>query len=73
VAAAWEQALAAQVPVLIEFKTDPNVPPLPPHIKLEQAKKFATTLLKGDPDEAGVIVQTAKQVLAGVLPGGGRK
>ncbi|WPC26594.1 thiamine pyrophosphate-requiring protein [Pseudomonas moraviensis] len=69
VAAAWEQALASEVPVLIEFKTDPNVPPLPPHIKLEQAKKFATTLLKGDPDEAGVIMQTAKQVLGSVLPG----
>ncbi|VVQ25591.1 Putative thiamine pyrophosphate-containing protein YdaP [Pseudomonas fluorescens] len=69
VAAAWEKALASEVPVVIEFKTDPNVPPLPPHIKLEQAKKFATTLLKGDPDEAGVIVQTAKQVLGAVLPG----
>jgi pyruvate dehydrogenase (quinone) len=69
VAGAWEQALASDVPVLIEFKTDPNVPPLPPHIKLEQAKKFATTLLKGDPDEAGILVQTAKQVLSSVLPG----
>lgn len=69
VAAAWEQALASEVPVVIEFKTDPNVPPLPPHIKLEQAKKFASTLLKGDTDEAGVIVQTAKQVLGTVLPG----
>ena len=73
VAAAWDQALASDVPVLLEFKTDPDVPPLPPHIKLEQAKKFATTLLKGDPDEAGVIVQTAKQVLASVLPGGAKK
>ncbi|CAI8801538.1 hypothetical protein EMIT0P2_10559 [Pseudomonas sp. IT-P2] len=45
------------------------MPPLPPHIKLEQAKKFASTLLKGDTDEAGVIVQTAKQVLGTVLPG----
>jgi pyruvate dehydrogenase (quinone) len=69
VAAAWERALAADRPVLIEFKTDPNVPPLPPHIKLEQAKKFASTLLKGDPDQAGIIVQTAKQVLGSVLPG----
>lgn len=69
VAAAWERALAADRPALIEFKTDPNVPPLPPHIKLEQAKKFASTLLKGDPDQAGIIVQTAKQVLGSVLPG----
>ncbi|MHC8406746.1 thiamine pyrophosphate-requiring protein [Pseudomonas sp. TMB3-21] len=73
VAAAWEQALASEVPVVIEFKTDPNVPPLPPHIKLEQAKKFATTLLRGDPDQAGIIVQTAKQVLSSVLPGGSKK
>lgn len=73
VAAAWDQALASDVPVLIEFKTDPDVPPLPPHIKLNQARRFATTLLKGDPDEAGVIVQTAKQVLASVLPGGAKK
>ncbi|MBA6115207.1 thiamine pyrophosphate-requiring protein [Pseudomonas putida] len=69
VASAWEQALAADCPVLIEFKTDPNVPPLPPHITLEQAKAFAGTLLKGDPDEAGIIVQAAKQVLGAVLPG----
>jgi pyruvate dehydrogenase (quinone) len=73
VAGAWEQALASDVPVLIEFKTDPDVPPLPPHIKLEQARKFASTLLKGDPDEAAVIVQTAKQVLASILPGGAKK
>ncbi|MGS7252901.1 thiamine pyrophosphate-requiring protein [Pseudomonas anuradhapurensis] len=66
---AWERALAADRPVLIEFKTDPNVPPLPPHIKLEQAKKFASSLLKGDPDQAGVILQTARQVLSSVLPG----
>ena len=69
VAAAWEQALAADTPVLIEFKTDPNVAPLPPHITLEQARKFATTLFKGDPDEAGMITQTAKQVLGALLPG----
>lgn len=68
VAAAWEQALASEVPVLIEFKTDPNVPPLPPHISLDQAKKFATTLLKGDPDQSGILLQTAKQVLGAVLP-----
>ncbi len=69
VAAAWEQALASDTPVLIEFKTDPNVAPLPPHITLEQARKFATTLFKGDPDEAGIITQTAKQVLGALLPG----
>ena len=69
IADAWDRALSADRPTVVEAVTDPNVPPLPPHIKLEQAKKFATTLLKGDPDEAGVIMQTAKQVLGAVLPG----
>lgn len=68
VAGAWEQALASECPVLIEFKTDPDVPPLPPHIKLEQAKAFASTLLQGDPDQMGIIKQTAKQVLSRILP-----
>ena len=69
VATAWETALAADRPVLIEFRTDPDVPPLPPHIKLEQAKKFASTLLQGDPNERGIVVETAKQVLSSLLPG----
>ncbi len=69
VAAAWEEALAADRPVLLEFKTDPNVPPLPPHLKLAQAKAYASVLLQGDPDQGGIIRQTAKQVLGSVMPG----
>ncbi len=68
VAAAWDQAFAADRPVLIEFKSDPDVPPLPPHIKLEQAKKFATALLHGDPNQAGIIKQSVKQVMSKVMP-----
>jgi len=67
--AAWDEAFAADRPVVIEAKTDPNVPPLPPHVTLQQAKAFATTLLKGDPDEGSVLLETAKQVLCAVLPG----
>ncbi|HXR88363.1 MAG TPA: thiamine pyrophosphate-requiring protein [Stellaceae bacterium] len=69
VAAAWEEALAADRPVLIEFKTDPEVPPLPPHITLKQAKAFASSLAKVDPDERSIILNTARQVLASVMPG----
>ena len=41
---AWDEALAADRPVVLEVKTDPEVPPLPPHISLEEAKKFTETL-----------------------------
>ncbi|MGN6087139.1 thiamine pyrophosphate-requiring protein [Trinickia sp.] len=66
---AWDEALAAGRPVVLEIKTDPEVPPLPPHITLVQARKFARTLMEGDPEEGSVIVNTAKQVMASVLPG----
>ncbi|MDR5740773.1 thiamine pyrophosphate-requiring protein [Caballeronia sp. LZ016] len=68
-AAVWDEALASDRPVVIEVKTDPNVPPLPPHFTLQQAKAFATTLFEGDPDQGNVIVDTARQVLGAVLPG----
>jgi len=66
---AWEQALAAERPVVLEVKTDPEVPPLPPHITFQQAMHYSQMLLKGDPREAGVIKGTARQVLSAILPG----
>jgi pyruvate dehydrogenase (quinone) len=66
---AWDDALSSDRPVVLEVKTDPNVPPLPPHITLEQAKKFTSTLIKGDPEEGSALLGTAKEVLASVLPG----
>jgi pyruvate dehydrogenase (quinone) len=68
-AAAWSEALAADRPVVLEVKTDPQVPPLPPHITLDEAKKFTLTLMKGDPEEASTIGGAAKQLLGAVLPG----
>ena len=66
---AWEQALASDIPVVLEIKTDPEVPPLPPHITLQQAKNFSTALVKGDPDEVGAIKGAARQVLETIFPG----
>ena len=66
---AWDEAFAADRPVVLEVVTDPNVPPLPPHITLENAKAFTSTLLSGDPEEASVIKQTIKQVASDYLPG----
>ena len=68
-AGAWDEALASRIPVVLEVKTDPEVPPLPPHITLQQAKNFSIALAKGDPDEVGVIAGAARQVLETILPG----
>jgi pyruvate dehydrogenase (quinone) len=57
---AWDEALAAGRPVLYEAVTDPEVPPLPPHIKLEQATALAKSLLKGDPHGGRVAGQSLK-------------
>jgi pyruvate dehydrogenase (quinone) len=66
---AWDEALASDIPVVLEMKTDPEVPPLPPHITLQQAKNFSLALAKGDPNETGVIRGAARQVLETILPG----
>jgi pyruvate dehydrogenase (quinone) len=66
IAGAWEEAFAGGGPVLIEFISDPDVPPLPPHVSWAQAKAYMTALGKGGPDEKGIIVQTLREVLAGI-------
>jgi pyruvate dehydrogenase (quinone) len=68
-AGAWDEALASDRPVVLEVKTDPEVPPLPPHITLKQAKNFASAILAPDPNETSMLVGAAKEVLSTVLPG----
>ena len=47
--AAWDEAFAAESPVVLEVKTDPEVPPLPPHITLRQARKLYLNPHQGRP------------------------
>jgi pyruvate dehydrogenase (quinone) len=65
--AAWEEALAADRPVVLNIYTDPNVPPLPPHISLKDAKNFMTMTLS-EPELSSVLKNSAKEVLATILP-----
>jgi pyruvate dehydrogenase (quinone) len=69
VGAAWDQALAADRPVVLEARTDPNVPPLPPHMTVQQAKAFMSSLF-GEPELGSVLKNTARQVVSRVLPKG---
>lgn len=66
---AWDEALGADRPVLLEMVTDPNVPPLPPHITLKQARTFMTSLARGEPETGSVLVNTARELIGSVLPG----
>jgi len=68
VGAAWDQALGADRPVVLEAITDPNVPPLPPHISLEQARAMLSALAKGDVDRRGVIRQTLRDKVEEFIP-----
>jgi len=69
VGAGWERALAADRPVVYEVVTDPEVPPLPPHITLQQAHAFASAVLHGDVGRRGMVGQSLRQKLAEILPG----
>jgi len=67
VAAAWAEALNADRPVILEAYTDPNVPPLPPHITLKDAKNFLVMLPK-EPELGSVLRNSVKEVFASILP-----
>ncbi len=65
---AWEAALAADRPLLIDVRCDPDVPPIPPHATLEQMTDSAKALIKGDPSRWGVIKEGLKTKAQELLP-----
>ena len=69
VGAAWDAALSADRPVVLEAVTDPEVPPLPPHITIEQARALTSALVGGDPNAREIIKQSFKQKAEEFLPG----
>src|ERR671914_97309 len=60
---AWDEALAADRPFVLDVVTDPEVPPLPPHITFEEAKMFALAVAKGDPGRRAMIERSLKDKL----------
>jgi pyruvate dehydrogenase (quinone) len=67
--AAWEEAFSADRPFVLEAVVDPETPPLPPHITLEQAKSFLSALRGGDPNSRAMIRESFKQKMLEFLPG----
>jgi pyruvate dehydrogenase (quinone) len=64
---AWDAALAARTPVVMNVYTDPNVPPLPPHVTFKDAKNFVS-MLGNEPERGSVLKNSARAVLASMLP-----
>ncbi|MFQ6146712.1 thiamine pyrophosphate-requiring protein [Streptomyces seoulensis] len=67
---AWEAALASDRPCVLDFVTDPAVPPIPPHATLDQIEAAATSILKGDSDRTAMVRQGFKAKVQEFLPGG---
>ncbi len=65
---AWDAALSADRPVVFEAYVSADVTTIPPHISFEEAKNYASALLKGDPNEGGIIKASLKSVLEGLVP-----
>lgn len=59
IGAAWDIALSADRPVVIDAVVDPDIPPLPPHITLEQSKAFLLSILKTPGSERGGLIRQA--------------
>ena len=67
---AWDRALASDRPVVLDAVVDANIAQLPPHITFEQAHNLFSSLVKGDPNRSGVIKESIKEVLVGLMPNG---
>ena len=66
--AMWDEAVRTPRPVLVEARVDPNVVALPPHITFEQAKSYWQAIMKGDPDTAGILKMSFRDMIESYLP-----
>lgn len=69
IGAAWDRALACGRPCLLEVVTDPEVPPLPPHITMEQAKSMLSAIRQGDEGTREMLAHALRGKLAEVKAG----
>ncbi|GFG53592.1 thiamine pyrophosphate-requiring protein [Mycolicibacterium agri] len=65
---AWEAALSADRPTVLDVHTDPNMPPIPPHATFEQAKSTAAAVLGGDEDSWSFVKEGIKTKAQEFLP-----
>jgi pyruvate dehydrogenase (quinone) len=67
---AWEQALSADRPTVLDVHCDPSIPPIPPHATFAQMKDAAMSMLKGDANRWDVIKEGIKTKAQEIMPKG---
>jgi len=65
---AWDAALAADRPTVLDVHTSPNIPPIPPHATFEQMKSMLSSMASGDEDRWSVMKEGVKTKLQEFLP-----
>ena len=70
---AWADALGADRPTVLDFRTDPNYPPIPPHVNFDQVKDMSKALLAGDENTWDIIRTGIKTKAQELIPGLGAK
>jgi pyruvate dehydrogenase (quinone) len=68
---AWDRALSANRPTVLDVRTDPDIPPIPPHATFEQAKNTAEAMIKGDTHAWGILKEGVKTKVQEFLPHAG--
>jgi len=61
--AVLDEALALDGPVVIDAIVDPFTPPMPPKVTVEQAAKFAESLVKGQPNRKKIALTVASDTV----------
>jgi len=69
---AWDEAPAADRPVMLEVRTGAEVAPFPLHLTLAQTKAFMSWIIKGDKGSGHMLADAAQRLLREVVPGTGK-
>ncbi|MBV9871148.1 MAG: thiamine pyrophosphate-requiring protein [Frankiaceae bacterium] len=69
IGSAWTSALGASKPAVLEFITDPAVPPIPPHATWDQIENMISAVVRGDSDRWNLIKEGVKLKAQEFLPG----
>ena len=71
IGSAWDRALSADRPVVLDVRCDPDIPPIPPHADFAQLKDAAEAIIKGDPDGFGIVKKGLRTKAQELLSRGG--